>query len=202
LVEVGCFLTRHSAKKESPEITGELFSAHALFASLQLLSRFVHLQTGNLAPSTIHTRKAPVPRFSPECHLLLHAPRRCSAPRLQPYHAKKNKREVTSDHDIDMAYQDEKDEKLDVDKQGGATEISASDAALTRRILLKLDIRYFPAYLLLPSSVYAISSYKALIIWLHQDLARLNSPLPLFLPGSYESRECQNIQSRSKSEYD
>jgi hypothetical protein len=118
---------------------------------------------------------------------------------FSPTTRRKNKREVIRDHDVDMAYQDE---KLDVDKQGGATEISASDAALTRRILLKLDFRYFLAYLSLPSSVYAISSYKVLIIWLHQDLARLNSPLPLFLPGSYQSRQCQNIQSRSKSEYD
>jgi hypothetical protein len=151
LVEVGCgcFLTRHSAKKESPKITGELSSAHTLFASLQLLTRFAHPQTGNLAPSTIHTRKAPAPRFFPECHLLLHAPRRCTAPRLQPYHAKKNKREVIRDHDVEMAYQDE-NEKLDVDKQGDAREVSASDAALTRRILLKLDFRYLPAYLSLP----------------------------------------------------
>jgi hypothetical protein len=118
----------------------------------------VHPQTGNLAPSTIHTRKAPVPRFSPECHLLLHAPRRYTAPHLQPYHAKKNKREVTSDHDVEMAYQDE---KLDVDKQGGATEISASDAALTRRILLKLDLRYFPDHLSLPHQymLYQVTKY-------------------------------------------
>jgi hypothetical protein len=153
VVEVDCFLTRHSAKKESPKITGELSSAHTLFASLQLLTRFAHPQTGNLAPSTIHTRKAPVPRFSPECHLLLHAPRRCSAPLLRPYHAKNNKREVIRDHDVDMAYQDE---KLNVDKQGGATEISASDAALTRRILLKLDLRYFPAHLSLSFIKYFI----------------------------------------------
>ena len=76
-----------------------------------------------------------------------------------PYHAKKNKRQVTHDHDDEMAYQDEKldvdkldVDKLDVDEQGAANEVSARDAALTRRILLKLDIRYDLSHVSLSSS--------------------------------------------------
>ena len=66
---------------------------------------------------------------------------------FSPTNAKKNQLEYIRDHDVDMAYHDE---KLDVDKQGDDREVSASDAALTRRILLKLDFRYLPAYLSLP----------------------------------------------------
>lgn len=81
----------------------------------------------------------------------------------------------------------------DVTEKKPASEGQLSDnAALTRKILLKLDFRYKPQ---------ALSS-RTMLIPLVQDLACPRPALPLLIPRSNKCRKCEDIRTRDLLEND
>lgn len=99
---------------------------------------------------------------------------------------------MDTQHKDDMAM----DEKFveNAEKKQEVTVGSTGDAALTRRILLKLDFRYGCG----PSLRISMETDTCM----HQNLARACPPFPLFLPRSHECRKCKDVWFGGESEDD
>lgn len=102
------------------------------------------------------------------------------------------------DRDGDKALTDEKFVEDVNEKRPRVAVHSDADAALTRKILLKLDIRYK----FRPNTLHSRTAESIVNHFLLKSLACPGSSVPMLVPRPHECWERQNLRTGSKLEDD